>query len=224
MTYTFITEKEYYVFRQHTRFYCKKQNIFLCFLCDTGRMISRIIQRQINISLMPYIRIMRLIKRRNKMSDTEHAGLPVTLWDSASMNPSLRRASEPPAREDKTRTSFSRRRCGLSGISRLRRGIWAAASAAFLSAARCVAPFIIPPSLRHYRIILLNPHIFSSFRLPLRLFRNSIPVPVFPPSTLLCYRLSISRSTAVTFKRNLHNGVVWKSVFSAGTIAIVSGK
>lgn len=28
------------------------------------------------------------------------------------------------------------------------------------------------------------------------------------PSMLLRYRLSISRSTAVTFKRNLHNGVV----------------
>lgn len=126
---------------------------------------------------------------------------------------------------------FSRRRCGLSGISRLRRGIWAAASTAFLSAARCVVPFIIPPSLRHYRIILFYPRIFppSTIRLPTpaSLPRNSIPVPVCPPpspSTFLRYRLSISRSTAVTFKRNLHNGVVWKSVFSAETIAIVSGK
>lgn len=90
---------------------------------------------------------------------------------------------------------FSRRRCGLSGISRLRRGIWAAAFTAFLSAARCVAPFIIPPSLRHYRIILFYPRIFSSFHDPSsspRLFRNSIPVPPSPSYASALPSLNIS--------------------------------
>ena len=150
-----------------------------------------------------------------------------TLWNLASMNFLLQRMNEPLIRGDKTRMSFP-----IEGAVYLAfRGSAVAFEQPrlphFWARPGVVAPFIILPSLRHYRIILFYPRIFSSFHdssSPARLFSNSIPVPAFLPSTLLRYRLSISRSTAVTFKRNLHNGVVWKSVFSAGTIAIVSWK
>lgn len=184
---------------------------------------------------------MQPIKRpyiRNKMSDTGYTlnnKLSAILWICDRVSTSHRHVVAKDVRAlyggDKTRTSFSVEGAVYPAFRDPAVAFERPRLPHFWAAARCVVPFIIPPSLRHYRIILFHPRIFppSTIRLstPPSLPRNSIPVPacpLHPPSTFLRYRLSISRSTAVTFKRNLHNGVVWKSVFSAGTIAIVSGK
>lgn len=80
-----------------------------------------------------------------------------------------------------------------------------------------IAPFIISPSLRHYRIILFYARIFPSVHdpsfPPFSVIQSLPPTPRF---LFLYHRFSISRSVVVTFKRNLHNGMVWKSVFSRG--------
>lgn len=128
-----------------------------------------------NIPLMLCIRVMRPIMQRirNKMSNTEHASNNKQDCPYYFMNLRASFVAESERARKQNADEFSRRRCGLSGISRLRRGIWTAMPTAFLvCATRCGAPFIIPSSLRHYRIILFLSHFFL------------LPRSVFTPASL----------------------------------------